>query len=559
MYQQTSSVTTKTGGSWCGSAGGHSWSPGRRRAAIGKGLWNWSEVGLGLCGCLLLGFAGLFLQTGCNSLDSGEPYGTSYESWFSEDGGRLPVEAGGSLFFMDREAGELVVIGNQDVGDVSVERIPVCPNPGRMLPMPDGRVGIICAESRRFVAVKPGESGCKKAEWHLAAPFDGLSFSADGKAAVAYFTSSGGDGAGLGNPHQLALIDLDGGVEGEFDARWVSLPSHGALPERVDIGPRVTESGRRLVIVGSNSYVLVLDYYEPDEVVYVPLTVGAMEGARVQKALFLDDGVTTVLLVRGVEDVFLLTVPDGDSGGLQPSINPAPVGKDPADVVHYLGGDGKDKLLVLNHGSSSLTVIDLASLQTKDINLSSAANRIAVTDHPDGGAKKLAILYKVGSRIVQLVDLPDVETSWVRAVDEKILNVALKSLWVDGEQGVAVMVHDGVSNLPLTVLDLENRTLAPFSGGGGVFSSTMDQSGHKLFVVLASNPPMLTWIDMVTLLPENLKLADEGKIFLMPGSGKLAVVHQSGTGFVSFYDLADPAGKKATHVQGFLLAEGVQK
>ncbi|MFI5307338.1 MAG: hypothetical protein ACHQ53_08300 [Polyangiales bacterium] len=404
----------------------------------------------------------------------------------------------------------------------------------------------------------------KVRKYQVGNPFDRLEQSDDGQYALLF--KSGTAGRLLDNPNEIAIIDLLKDPKSAVTLR--TLTSSGDTPQSVVFSPEMTILGqsRRLAVVLSNASVSLIDLANLDrQETTVELSAAGTTSVKPAQVMFNGSGALAEVYLRGdgSSDVFVFTLtarPGGvtDSTGqhndFRPTIDQLPVNGIPSDMALY--GAGADaRLLVLSGSSMQAAVVDVSTSQVTSVQLPSPATQVLLFmgESPrDRQSVQRALLYQPGATSVMFLDLPDLADRGSRNVEEVSLDAAISSLvpMVEDNQDQVLVIHpDG----GVSVLDLQARTVAPFTTTAKLTDALFDKDRRRLWFAPQGQP----YVGLLDLqngdTPELLLDADVQQIVPLWKGGKVVAMHSGTAGYLTVIDAVTPKRETAKSVRGFLL------
>jgi hypothetical protein len=396
-------------------------------------------------------------------------------------------------------------------------------------------------------------------------PFDTLVQSDDGRYVV-LLRKGEEDGRVLSNANQLAIVDL-GAKPSEKRAVTHRTPtSFGHRATHAVFSPtiRIAEEDRRLLVVLSDAEVTIIDLGHPDRRETV-VQLGGSTGRSIQptQVLWSSTGEPT-MYVRGdaSNDVFAFRLEardaDEDQNDFRPSINQLGGGAGPTDMALYeetIGETVITRLLVVSPGSRQALVIDPSSSKATAVTLQLGASNVLLfhaTSPKDDEPRTRALLYGEGVAGVSFLDLDDIETRKGRNVETLHLGMTVTRALPLLEKDKVVLMHEdgGVS-----VLDLPQRTAVPILSSASLADALFDAERNRMWVAPAGAIYVGT-LDLFTGVTDEVLLdAPIKAMFPMLDSDRVAIVHESTVGYVTFLDAAAPSRETAHSVRGFFLSD----
>jgi hypothetical protein len=408
-----------------------------------------------------------------------------------------PVVVGRYMVYLDqtRERVTLVRPGPAEVRQVAVGR-----RPSFMLPSPDhSRLLVICkgwvattgdeeSEEPSLFLINP-ETG--ETERHvLGSPFDEVAVSDDNRYAVAFFsdTANPGETEVFRNPNAVAILNMETGELHEKSVRSFGDVPRGVLFSPATMAPLdgdgVAGEPRTMAVVFARGYVTLLDVTHPERrETTVRLTLPGMGGSIVpEKMVFAPSAGAAYLIASGANDVFVLTLTSRqpsaeDATDYVVSINTLAAGLVPADLLLF-SAEGQAKILVANQRSQDLTVIDAMTAEFVSIPAGGPVDRIL--GYPEGDPQQAVVFSQGhGRNSIYFLDLVDVEAR--RGQNLHVLDSTDAVVGVERIPGraQALVTHDAHRSA-LSLLDLSQRTLSPFTGHAALADYALTHDGRVL-------------------------------------------------------------------------------
>jgi hypothetical protein len=241
---------------------------------------------------------------------------------------------------------------------------------------------------------------------------------------------------------------------------------------------------RTLAVVFATGYVTLLDVTHPERrEVTVRLALPGMSQEIVPgRMVFAPQAGALYLRATGSNDVYVLTLSsretsDPTENDFVVSINTLAAGSVPADVALFADG-GRAKVLVANQLSMDLTVIDAATAEFVTIPVGEPVDRILV--YPED-APEVAVVFSQASprQTVHFLELANVES--LRGRNLTTLYGADPVLGMELVPGrpAALVTHDAARAV-MSVLDLEDHTMSPFTGSSPLADYALTGDGAIL-------------------------------------------------------------------------------
>ncbi|MGD8861334.1 MAG: hypothetical protein PVI30_15100 [Myxococcales bacterium] len=403
--------------------------------------------------------------------------------------------------------------------------------------------------------------------YELGNPFDTVRQSPDGRYALLF--KSGRTERLLDNPNEIAIVDLEADPEDDDAVTLRTLRSFGDSPVNVFFSPPMPIVGemRRLAVIVSMTNVTLLDLDHLDRR-ETTVRLSSPGSTPVQPAQVVFSEEEPVLYVRGdrSDDIFVFNlservdgVDDADEGedprnDFRPFINQLGVGNGPTDMTIYETDDGP-RLLVLAPSSQQVALVEAGTSQVTTIPLGANASRVLLFEGPapgDDQVRRRALLYHHGNTVVTFLDLEDAEQRGTRNLEELALEQGISALIDMGDENQVLALHgtEGVS-----LIDLAQRTVSPISANVVLQDAIFDAERGRLWVG-PSGQPWVGLLDLDTGKTDEV-LLDAPIRHLVPvfAAGRMAAVHDSDIGHVTWLDADDPRRETARAVEGFVLED----
>jgi hypothetical protein len=389
-------------------------------------------------------------------------------------------------------------------------------------------------------------------------PFDTLVQSDDGDYAV-LFRSKNDEGLLLNNANELAVVDLNGKT-GTSAVKHKTPQSFGHTPTGAVFSPamQIAMEERRLLVVLSAAEVTLIDLNHLDRRETIVQLGDAGRTVSPVQVLFSKSDPT--LYVRGAasNDIFVFRLEqymnDPKGNDFRPSINQLGGGTGPADITLF--NEATDpRLLVAAQASAQAIVVDPSSSKATNVHLSGSANRILLftaTAPHSMEKQERALLYSLGSSSVAFLDLVDVESRKERNLETVTLDQPIGGIIPLLAEGKVVVLN---SSNGVSVLDLAERTIAPISSSSALTGALFDKDKKSLWVAPPGQPRVGT-LNLTTGATDEV-LLDQNVRQVLPlfGAKRVAIVHDSEIGYVTFLDSLAPSRQSAVSVRGFWIAD----
>ncbi|GMV44093.1 MAG: hypothetical protein AMXMBFR64_58090 [Myxococcales bacterium] len=437
-----------------------------------------------------------------------------------------------------------------------------------LIPLDRSRVVVPVPERELVVAVSDDGAATTR-QWELGAPFDGVAVSDDGEALVAYFKAGSSSGV-FQNASAVAAIDATKAQGADNPARR-TVRSFGTAPDSVIVSPALTLGGveRRVALVRSVSHLAVLDLSDAaSRDVSVPLVTPDSSVAIVPDQVEFaagPDALWVFLRAAASPDIFALRitartdhVPGEDTASLAVSLNVFYSGLVPSQMM-LLAGGAAPRLLVVNQQSQSAALIDAASAAVETVPLGAAVTSAVRTV---GTARDLVLLWDGAGALttLRMLDLDAHESGKGKVVTTiKIAKPVSAATPIEGRTQV-VLTHKGAydaygwGDSPLSVLNLEDGSVTPFTGTGALRGMVRAPSGPDLLIAtVVEGEGWLVRLDLDTLHAKPMPLGSlPTSLALLPAAKRLVVDHGGSVGSVTLW-AADKVEGEGASVGGFLL------
>lgn len=433
-----------------------------------------------------------------------------------------------------------------------------------------GRAGLEPEEATLTVVGGGAEDGARL--YTIGSPFNALAQSADGRFAVAFFREGAGLERLLFNPNEVAIVDLDA-EPSATNPVLRTVRSFGGVPTDVTFSPLMDiagESGRSLALVSSPAYVTLLDLDHPERSeITVRLTLEG-DARLIRPSQFVFDPDTANIYLRGdsADDIYVLSlveVPSDErvSNDFRPIVNQLGAGRQPSDMALYDVGAGP-RLLVVAPGSSEAVVIENTSNATTTLPLGFPASEVlryrgVAPGDPEVRERALLIPADDRSAMVAFVDLELLEERGGRNIETMTLTQLIRGSLRLPDRNLVLLVHSQVGAEGVSLLDLEERTIAPIFAEVSLGNAQFDAEGTRLWVA-APGTRRLGWLDLDNFHPGEVRLdAPVGQVFAFgpgdEGGPTVVVSHAAATGWLTVLDAQETQRETATSHFGFLLSE----
>lgn len=491
-----------------------------------------------------------------------------------------PIVVGRSLVYLDQTRERLTILRPYE-GEV--RHVDLGRRPSYMRPTPDNeRLMVICKgwlattadetdEEPSLYIVDPGTGDSEIVP--LGTPYDRVSASDDNRFVVAYFSADAdpSETEVFRNPNSVAIIDLESGEMTEKSVR-----SFGDVPRGVTFSPSTMASigpdgrlgeQRTLAVVFATGYVTLLDVNHPERrEVTVRLTLPGSSASLnpSSRMVFAPSAGAIYLRATGSNDVYVLTLTtretsSADENDFVVSINTLAAGSAPADVALFQDGD-RQLVLVANVGSDDVTVIDALTAEFFNIPVGAPIDRIVTYPAED---PEVALLYSHATKTnsVYFLDLEDIEARRGRNLTPLSGGELVTGMELIPSRPLALVTHDHAQSV-MSVLDLEEQTLTPFTGHSNLGDYALTSDGRVL-AGFSADRQTLGVIDLDTLAARAIALdhAPRSVLTLAPEEGAatdpelrtVVIVHDDPLGMITV--VTDPLtgrGSGSFVMSGFL-------
>ena len=386
--------------------------------------------------------------------------------------------------------------------------------------------------------------------------FNTLTQSDDGRYAIAY-RSGETPGRTLDNPNELVVVDLDlaPDAEGAVTGKTPAGLAHTLTRVLVSPSMRIAEEDRRLLVLLSAAEVTIFDLNHLDRRATI-VQLDERRNIDPVQVLFSNDQPTLYVRASSSDNIFMFRfepfLNDEEGNDFQPAINPLSAGGQPNDMALF--GDGtSERLLVV--ASQQALVIDPATSKTLPVTLRAAANRVLVfsgRSPQDENERMRALLYSTKENSMTFFDLEATADAPSDSVELVTSGQAVQALipLIDGDEKSVVLLQERM----VTILDLQTRTLTPFSTSTTLTDALFDPVRKKLWVGPAGEPYIQS-LDLTTgRTGDELRLDASITSFLpMFGSDRLLVLHSENLGYLTLVDAERPDRENALSLRGYFV------
>jgi hypothetical protein len=374
--------------------------------------------------------------------------------------------------------------------------------------------------------------------------FNALTQSDDGRYAIAYRDGTTMGGRTLDNPNELAVVDLDRGVD---EAGAVTGKTPAGLAHtltRVLVSPTMTiaDEERRLLVLLSAAEVSVFDLNHLERRATI-VQLDERRNVDPVQVLFSTSQPTLYVRAASSDNIFMFrfepfsNTPDGND--FQPSINPLSSSGIPKDIALFGSGSAERLLVVAN---LSALVIDPATSKTSAVRLQAAADRVLLFEGRsprDENTQARALLYSTTENRLTFFDLEatvDAPSDSVELVSAEQKLLGLIPL-IEGDDMSVVLLQES----QVTIIDLQTRTLTPFATSTRLTDALFDPVRKKLWVGPSGNQ----YIQSLDLLSgrtgDELRLdAPISSLLPMFQRDRLIALHADSYGHLTLVDATQP-------------------
>ena len=349
-------------------------------------------------------------------------------------------------------------------------------------------IAVLAPETRTLTLISPNKA---QRTFELENPYNALKLSEDERFALVWYSGVSSASDELFNPNAYALIDFE-----SEEVTQRSLRSFGDAPMDVLFVPNITFSGQddpsRYALFLFDSYVTFADLTEGQYEVTAQLKLEPNSPSVTPKNVIFSDwegddssvGRFVYLTATGSSDIYALNLlEERDEEGvsrLKPSINQLPSGLNPERMIRYRGSDGREKLLVVNSGDQTISVIDASTASVLQIPLNTVADQIYPYTSPDTG-EALALIYsqRGQSSVVTFARLIALEERRGQALTQLELESPINQLIDSPLEGQAIAFHSNASGL--SIINLKQEFANPLRSNAGIRSWVIDRERATIY------------------------------------------------------------------------------
>lgn len=380
-------------------------------------------------------------------------------------------------------------------------------------------------------------------------PFDLLVQQPTGRYAA--LLRSGESSQFLRNANEMALVDLEASSADEPGA--VRLFTLQESPRAVFFSEEYLVEGEphSLAVVLTDNAAAVFDLADTDALpILIQLNIDPTNPLHPQDVRFDPANGRFYIRSSGSDDIFSLRLvarekaPERASFAI--SLDIVAAGHLPSDLQLF-ELDGVHYLLVIAEGNRTAVVVDVATSRTTALRLPQAFDHALIYytqetphallwDEQSGALATLTLSLSSAALDRSLVQLPS-------------LMDGVSQVLPFGDGTVAFM---GFGQY-VTLVNPEEASVTPYTSQETLQVGMLDQERALLWLA-PRGQSRVAYLDLATggtdemLLDQSVELAA-----LVPGAGRLAVVHDDALGHITFVDLDDPQRATSIGVRGFLV------
>ncbi|GEM_PF-839765 len=421
--------------------------------------------------------------------------------------------------------------------------------------------------------------------YKLAAAFDSMVQSPDGRYLVVKFSQANVANRLLFNRNEVAIIDLTQPPKAQTEASEAdeltnpvdrTIRGLGEPPESIVFSPPLTINGeeRQLAVVLFKQVVALLDLKHLDRPEFtIELAASSVDAPSINLEQVLFDTQENKVYLRGSAspDIYVIQIAPRDvqnepnKNDFVPSLNQLGGGGQLKDIALY--GNAPERRLLVAAGANAL-VIDADSNRVTSIPLPSPATKILLFEgrSPQVDTRETrALLYSLGSSDVVFLDLSQIEDRKQRNAERLKLNSYLEVIPLKPNVGAAsasnqvMLRHAGL--LGASIVDLEKRTVNAVSSQVDLKGGTPDASLNGVWVA-PSYQNKVGFIDLSDpnkIQPKEVRLdypVTDLLLFTQAAQQRVLVTHDSSLGRATVLKATDLRDlTQAVTLEGFLLGE----
>jgi len=452
-----------------------------------------------------------------------------------------------------------------DQGRLSSTTLPLNPPHWVTARSADGsQIAILAPESHMLTLITPGS---EPQTYDVENAYNVVNLSEDGRFAIVWYQNVNRDSEDFFNPNAYAIIDLEsGGVTQR------TLRSFGDAPLNILFVPPIqfegSETSARYALFLFDSYVTFADLGEGQYEVTAQLKLDATSPSVIPRQVIFSDwteggaevGRFVYLTALGSNDIYALHLLEhtDDSGEvrLKPNINQLPSGVQPEQLLRYRGPDNREKLLVVNSGDQTLSVVDASTASVLQIPLNTAADHIYSYLSPTG--EELALIYsKSGqSSIVTFARLSALEERRGQALTQLELESPINQLIDSPLEGQAIAFHSNSSGLSL--INLSQAFANPLRSNLGLQSWVIDRQNAAIYAsVQGSSKLAMIQLETAQISSVDVKHTIQ-QLTLIPQTETLILTHSGVEGNCTVMNVQDLTYEASSFYGGIYL-EGALK
>lgn len=419
--------------------------------------------------------------------------------------------------------------------------------------------------------------------YKLAAAFDSMVQSPDGRYLVVKFSQTNVANRLLFNRNQVAIVDLTQPPKAQTEASEAdeltnpvdrTIRGFGEPPESIVFSPPLMIKGveRQLAVVLFKQVVALLDLTHLDRPEFtIELAASSVNAPSINLEQVLFDTQENKVYLRGSAspDIYVIQIAPRDNepnkNDFVPSLNQLGGGGQLKDMKLY--GNAPERRLLVAAGANAL-VIDADSNRVTSIPLPAPATKILMFEgrSPQVDTRETrALLYSLGSSDVVFLDLAQIEDRKQRNAERLKLNSYLEVIPLKPNVGAAsasnqiMLRHAGL--LGASIVDLEKRTVNAVSSQVDLKGGTPDAFLNGVWVA-PSYQNKVGFIDLSDpnkIQPKEVRLdypVVDLLLFTQAAHKRVLVTHDSSLGRATVLEARDLRDlTQAVTLEGFLLGE----
>lgn len=387
-----------------------------------------------------------------------------------------------------------------------------------------------------------------------ATSFNTLTQSEDGRYAIAY-RSGETPGRTLDNPNELVVVDLERAADDEGAVTGKTPAGLAHTLTRVLVSPTMHIAGedRRLLVLLSAAEVTVFDLGHLERRATI-VQLDERRNIDPVQVLFSAEQPTLYVRAASSDNIFMFRFEpfdnDAEGNDFQPAINPLSAGGRPHDMALFTAGASERLLVVANQRA---LVVDPSTSKTVPVALRASADRVLLFEGRSPNDERMqmrALLYSTTERSMTFFDLEatgDTPSDSVELVTSEQAVQALIPLVESDEKSVVLLQERMV-----TIVDLQTRTLTPFSTSTNLTDALFDPVRKKLWVG-PFGAPYIQSLDLTTgQTGDELRLEAPITGFLpMFQRDSLLVLHSETLGHLTLVDVERPDRDSALSLRDY--------